>query len=770
MTTAGRPAHPRVDAPAVYALFALSGASALIYQVIWTRWLGLVFGNTTLSISVVLGCFMLGLGLGSRLAGARLRRLRDPMRWYALAELGIGLYALACRPLIELTDRVFTALVSVDSPAGYSLIVRTGLSAALLLIPTLLMGTTLPLLSDFFRRGRSDARSWRVGLLYAANTAGAAAGILLAGFLLIELVGVFGTTLVAAAMNFLVARLGYRLSRSAGAAERTAPAAPDEKRGALGTYALWAVAWSGALALASEVLWTRTLETIVGNSTYAFSSIVVVYLCGIALGSWAMSRTVRRLKALPLWFAGLLLAMGLWTLAAIGLFGIIAASLAQFSLQAVPLGVIFRHSLEATSVLFPLALLSGACFPVATRLVEPEASDASGARVADVYAWNTFGAVAGSAIGGFMLAPLWDFTNALYMLACLYGAGAAAACAYLALRRARRGERLAAAALGAAALAAALFALERARDAGRYARSFEARHPEWEATFHRPGLQGVTSVVRAKAGARSAVLLVNGIGMTALATDAKMMAHLPMLLHPKPDDALVICLGMGTTYRSALSYGGRVTAVELVEEVVDALGRFQAPELLNAPRGRIVVNDGRGFLKLSRETFDVITIDPPPPIDAAGVSSLYSKEFIELARAHLKKGGIMAHWVPYPQARAGVSDKATMMMLTATFASAFPYVYYHAAFLPIGLHLVGSMEPIDFAPASLSRRLSNPAVSADINEWDRLPPDFFSSGWIRVPPGDLRIPLDTDDRPRLEFFLLKALAAGGERFHPVNNW
>ncbi len=541
-------------------------------------------------------------------------------------------------------------------------------------------------------------------------------------------------------------------------------------RGALGSYALWAVAWSGALALASEVLWTRTLETISGNSTYAFSGIVVVYLCGIALGSWLLSLRVSRLKALPLWLAALLLGMGLWTLAAIGLFGIITASLARFSMRVVPLSTIFGHYLEAMSVLFPLALLSGACFPAATRLIAPEASDASGALVADVYSWNTFGALAGSALGGFVLAPLWDYVNALYVLAGLYGAGAAAACAYLASRRAPRGGRGAAAALGAAGLAVLVFAFARARDAGRYARDFDAKHPDWEVTFHEPGLQGVTSVLHNKANARQDGLLVNGIDMTVQATDTKMMAHLPMLLHPAPADALVICLGMGTTYRSALSHGGRVTVVELVSGVVDALGHFQGPALRGNPRGRIVVNDGRNFLKLTREKFDVITIDPPPPIDAAGVNSLYSKEFLELAKARLKPGGILAHWVPYPEAKAGVDDEATALMLMATFAQTFPYVYYHTGLSGIGVHLLGSMTPIDFSAKAVLRRLSDPAVAADVGEWDRVPPGFFLSGWVSPKPGDLRARIDTDDRPRLEFYLLRALASGRGRLHPMNSW
>ncbi len=186
---------------AVYLIFAVSGASALIYQVIWTRWLGLVFGNTTLSVSIVLGSFMLGLALGSWIAGRLMHSIENPMRLYAFMEMGIGIFALLFPLFTRFTDFVFPLLVHSVSLNWYSLLVRAVLSIAVLLVPTTFMGTTLPLLTDFFHRSPVHTRNWRVGVLYAVNTLGAALGIIAGSFILIEAIGVLDTTRAAAALN-----------------------------------------------------------------------------------------------------------------------------------------------------------------------------------------------------------------------------------------------------------------------------------------------------------------------------------------------------------------------------------------------------------------------------------------------------------------------------------------------------------------------------------------------------------------------------------------
>jgi spermidine synthase len=755
----------------VYFVFTVSGAAALVYQVLWARWLSLVFGNTTASVAIVLASFMLGLALGSRAAGSVVERLRNPMAAYAWLELGIGLFAVAFPFLWKGLDWVYTSVVSASASSAFSLGVRALLSFALLVIPTTLMGATLPLLADFFRRHPSATRSWKVGVLYAANTLGAALGSLAASFLLIELVGVRNTTLLAAGLNGVVALWAFLISRSTEARSDPVPAPAPAPRSATAWLALGTLAASGGLALASEVLWTRTLEILVGNSSYAFSILLVVYLAGLAAGSWAMSLVLARLRDLAVWLAVCQLAMAGWTFAALVLFSALGHFLRRYGFASVSVSTLLSAYLAAGSILFPLAFFSGAVFPLATRILDPNAEDAAGSRIATAYSWNTLGAVAGSLVAGFLVAPRMDYFQSVHFLSFLY-ACCALAIVWVAVRGRTAGTRGPLAALAVLAIVIGGTGLQRATDPDAYARRWKRGGRDSAVLFHKPGLQGVTTVLRT---GDELQLLVNGTGMTRKVTATKMMAHLPLLLHPDPVDTLVICFGMGTTYRSAITHGGNVTAVELVAEVFEAFPHFYADseKILRYPKGRLVVNDGRNFLKLARKRFDVITIDPPPPIDAAGVNNLYSKEFLELARDHLKKGGIMAHWLPGPGSHSGVNDWGTFFMLLRTFTEVFPETLVIPS-LPldqsVGAHVLGSMEPLYPSRDRIARRLERDDVARDVSEWDRVGLDYFLR--LEPPTGDVvqSAAVNTDDRPLLEFDLLRAWREGVKKTYPLVWW
>lgn len=749
----------------VYGIFLLSGAAALVYQVIWARWLGLVFGNTTTSVSIILGAFMLGLALGSWAAGRVVRRLASPMRAYAILELGIGAFALGFPLATAGLGHLYAAVASADAPTALTIGWRVALGFALLLVPTSMMGATLPLLTEHFRRDPRHGRVWRAGVLYAFNTIGAALGVVAASFMGIELVGVRATTIAAAGLNFLVAALGFALARQG--AGSPAPPAPASERArtsfAAGT-ALLALGLGGGLALGSEVLWTRTLQLVIGNSTYAFATILVVYLVGVASGSAAFSGVVKRSRRLEAWLVVLLLGMGVWTLLASEGFGLLQRFAATRDQATV--GELLGFYLRAAALLLPLAVLSGCMFPAGTRLLEPEADDAGGEQVARAYAWNTIGAVVGSLVAGFVVAARFDFFQAVDLLAAGY---ALAAVTVGALFLASGGlGRAAAAACLLLALGLAGYGLAQARDQDRFARGLEYASPGLEVVFHRPGLQGVTTAIRRRGEPLASLLLVNGQGMTLKLTDTKLMAHLPMLVHPDPRRVLVICFGMGTTFRSALSHGAEVTAVELVPEVLEAFPKFfaDAEAVRRDPNGRLVATDGRNFLELTRERFDVISVDPPPPVDAAGVTNLYSREFVALARERLAPGGVFAHWIPFPG--GGVKDVHTLRMLLATIAAEFPHVLAVPALNDVGVHVLASDRPIEVDLPAIARRIAAPAVAADLHEWQPVPLEFFSRlgpldaldfevaapHRMRVYGAGLQeVPRVTDDRPRLEFDL-----------------
>ena len=772
-----RPAGSGISALGVYAIFTASGAAGLIYQVIWARWLSLVFGNTTVSVSIVLSSFMLGLALGSWLIGRRLHLIRDPMRLYAYLEFCIGIFAI-CFPLFSgAVEWLFSEMVNTDTTLIISLGIRSALAFSLLLLPTTLMGATLPLLTDFFRRDPKPGSSWKVGVLYAANTLGAALGTALAGFFLIELIGVLATTQLAAILNFAVALIGFKYSnRPISLPVSTTNVGDGLQRS--GKIALMVLSAGGATALASEVLWTRALANIVGNSTYAFAMILVVYLVGIALGSWLMSLFVNRIKNAPLWLVTVQAAMGLWTLAAIFMIDLIRAHIFSDSFQpihSITVPAYLWNCFKAMGILAPLALLSGASFALATRIMDPESEDARGVLIARAYAWNTIGAILGALAAGFAIAPFMDIFQSVYLLAVLYSL--IGLLAYFGFNAGNSGnlQRLLKkpAELGFCTLLVVLIGtgVYQIGADSHFNKRFQIRFPKRQIVFHKPGLQGITTAIKMRSKTLAHQLLVNGMGMTYKVSDTKIMAHLPMLLHPDPENTLVICFGMGTTFRSAISHHVQVTAVELFKEVYEAFPYFfdDADRVRAYPRGNLVTNDGRIFLKLTRERYDVITIDPPPPIDAAGVNHLYSKDFLELALSRLNDGGILAHWIPLPGASAGVDDRYTLAMLLATFSEVYPFSYVLRGWNGLGVHVLGSNKPIEISRENIHRRLAVKSVAQDIAEWDNIPPDYFEK-LSPLEPIDFSGSLVTDDRPLLEFNLLRYLKAGTKKSAPLMAW
>jgi len=745
------------------ALFTLSGASGLIYEVIWARQFGLVFGNTTISTSIVLGAFMAGLAAGATLAGRVLVRRGNPMYLYAIFEGCIGAYALLLPSLLKGLDALYPSIFSEETSLATLTAVRGVIAFILLLIPTTMMGATLPLTTEYAYRMRMHHEDWNAGRLYGANTFGAALGAFAAGFVLVELMGIHRSVMLAALFNFVVMGIGFYLARR----HHAPPASPTQPSGvprsAVPLLALFAV--SGGLALAGEVVWTRALTLLLGNSTYAFSAILVVYLVGIALGSWTFAGLVRRLADPAFLIPPVIVAAGTWHALAIEfipwMYRVHDFLLA--SPGGSPAAVALATACFGTLVLvlmFPPAYLSGALFPLVTRIIGGEEGD-KGEPVARAYAWNTVGAIGGSLLGGFVLAACFLHFHAIYVLALLF--------AVLSLystwaigwaKHTRCAVPTVAVALGVAAWSAwALGAPDLFIDV------FKERRGNLQVVRHQPGLQGITSVlVDPRRPGPSALLLVDGRVMTAKVFATKAMAHIPIIVHGQADDTLVICMGMGTTFRSALTHGGRVDVVELVPGVVDAFGAFyqDAAAVRENPRGRIIVADGRNFLLLTHKKYDVITVDPPPPIDAAGVTHLYSREFLELMRDRLNPGGIAAHWIPAVHPSNGVRDIETFRMLVATFLDVFPYAKLLRGAGGVGVHLLGSSEPIEIGLANVPGALENPAVRRDVFEypWERVDTASLLAELPLSREHYSTAPLLTDDRPRLEFDLIRSLERG----------
>lgn len=729
----------------ILAIFFISGASALIDQIVWTRSLHRVFGVTAPAAATVLAAFMAGLALGSWLFGRWADRGRSPLRLYAAMELAIAIMAPLTPWIFRGLQPVYVALArSVGLESPWLAVLRGLLCVLVLLPPTALMGGTLPVLVKGFFRGEPGRV---VASLYAINTWGAVVGCFLCGFVLLGWFGETRSLVIAAIGNLVAAGWAWRTAAKSAdnppAVPALSPALPAESHGLGLILTVSFINGFGALAL--EVLWGRTLGIFTDSSVYAFTCIIGVFLVGIALGSRVAGTFADRVRS-PLTVLGIMvMAMGLGIGLTLRSFIALMAQTEPGSLMPTPdrgaLGVFLFTMLLATAAVAPITLLSGACFPIFARLAMKRPGH-EGADLGRVYSINTIGGILGAALGAFAMLPLLHDQGSFLLIAVLYLVGGAA-CLFAA---GRRGAALASLAVTGAI---AFMFMPPGRSLSR---DVVARYGVIASHVESPS--GTVTAFARPNGLKS--LLVNGTGMTILCTDTKLMAHLPLLLHPNPQNILVICFGMGSTFRAAATHPVGVTAVELQPAVPQAFGYFHpdGPALLNDPKNRIRIGDGRNYLLVSDERFSVITIDPAPPMHSAGTVNLYTREFFELCRDHLEPDGIISLWIPNE-----ACTEADFKLIVRTFHSVFPQIQLYAGPDGFGYYLIGSLQPIIARPERIRQIIDNPRIRADVSEYRSQ----FVSDWFKLAAlylmgrdGLERYIADeqrmlTDDRPYTEF-------------------
>jgi spermidine synthase len=701
--------------------FFLSGASGLVYEVVWLRWLTLVFGATALAVSTTLAAFMAGLALGSWAGGRLARYVHRPVVAYGVLELVIGAYALAMPTLLGAITPMLAAAGATDSSSFATLsAARLALSVLLLALPTASMGATLPLLARV-AAPRARTRGGRLGVLYAVNTAGAVVGTAAAGFALLPWLGATRTNWVAAALNLVVGAAALLLGRRWGAgSEDVAGARPT-----LGPYrlALAVAAVSGALALAAEVAWTRALSLVLGSTVYAFTIMLVTFLLGLAAGSFLMARWADRIRAVGT--AIVLVQLGTALATALGVAVVSELPYAFVRLFALSGGDHARllplQFLITGAVILGPALGSGAMFPLCVRLTA-DAGRPAAEGVGALVASNTLGAIAGSFLAGFVLVPVVGIQGTL-TLAILLTLTAA-----FGVLLARPGPRRALAyGLGSALLGLALLVPILEPDwqplvmasgvAVSAPRLQQLSRQELRETLQRPQLlfyeEGLTTTVSVEAQRGRLALRVNGKMDASTGVDMPnqvLLGHLPLLFHPDPKDILMIGLGSGVSAGSALGHPiRRMTVVEIEPAVVRASRFFDTVSArpLEDARARLVMNDARGFLSLARERFDVIISEPSNPW-MTGVASLFTQDFFELARGQLRPGGVFAQWVQLYQLPPHL-----FRSVVATFHAVFPHVVVFRT-SPGDTAMVGSESPLRLDRRELERRLRGNRVSEDL--------------------------------------------------------
>lgn len=761
-------------------LFAVSGAAALIYEVVWTRLLTLHMGHGIAAASAVLAAFMGGLAAGAGAAGRIAAKLppRRALTIYAMLELAIGALALlmpfallAVRPLLAAT---------YDDGNGGSLFafVRLTSSVVLLSVPAACMGATFPIASRWMVRLASSAAK-DAGGLYAANTLGAAGGAILAGFVLIPALGLRGTTLVGVAFNAIAAAGAWTIARGAaletaaapGTGNREArtgnrkgaepasprPAAPGS-RPASPWIAATALGVSGFASLTLQVVWTRLLVQILGPTTYAFSTVVAIFIVGIAIGAGIGSRLANRLKSPAIGLAlSMLLSAGFALAAAaavdwalLTLAGIVSHPEYEFA------DVLRREVLLVSGLLLPMTIAFGASFPFAVALAGGRDETVT-ENLGMIYAINTLGAILGSLLAGFLLVPDIGLHATIRIVTAI---AAIAAIAILFAAARGRGRWLGVAASLAVLTAAGLVPeWDRALlSSGAYKYAIAMRGANLETALtagdllsYREGSTG-TVTVRQLTGTLS--LAIDGKVDASNAGDMltqRMLAHVPLLLHPNPRQVAIIGLGSGVTLGSALTHPlAAATVLEISPEVVEASKYFEQENhrALADPRTRLIVGDGRTHLMLGRDRYDVIVSEPSNPW-MAGIASLFTREFFEGARDRLAPGGVLCQW-----AHTYDISNRDLKSIVATFLSAFP----NGTLWLVGdadVLLVGSDEPIDARIAGIAAAMQRPGVAADLATVGVAGPFAVTS--LFVAEGEaLRAwaageSLQTDDRSALEF-------------------
>lgn len=763
----------------LFGLFFVSGVCGLMYEVVWVRMLTRILGSTSYATSTVLAVFMGGLALGSYLSGRFIDRVRRPLLWYAGLELAVAVAALTTLILPEQLLPLYRTLYhAADGSRTILTTWQVAISTLVLLLPTLLMGATLPTLCSFGGRCFPDFRRG-VATLYAVNTLGALVGCLTAGFVLLGTVGETTTIVMGAVLNTIVAVVSVGLSlryesglplETSNAVEKSITAPKTDRT--LRIAILFAFAVNGFIALATEVIWGRMLVLYQGTSIYAFSSMLGVVLGGIGLGSYWMGRSLDQLKNPLRTYARVQILSAVAALFALHLFGWMGGMARPSFLTGTNLRVLIT---APVLLLGPLSFLWGVGFPLATHCYTRVAGRA-GRDISDLYAWNTFGSILGALAGGFLFISTFGVSRSGVVLA-----------------------------IASALVGGWLLKLDARRQTQGESTPSKSKHVSWgllvaccvlAVTAGDPYLKVIEQRMQARMAIKSSEplsvfrhtesatgtttafgpykqLWVNGEGMTHLCVETKLMAHLPLALADDPKDThddnardrrvCVICCGMGTSLKSAMVYDDVESwVVELLPDVFDCFGFFHPDQknLLQRPDVHPIADDGRNYLQMNDRRYDVITVDPAPPFYSAGTVNLYTREFFELAKSRITDGGVFCLWIP-------PWEEHEIRYVMKTYHDVFEHTRIWSGpgsdGFPRGFYVMGRRTPFQDIHQRIDDMYRNPDVVKDLREWDDIVDSAPELQALYLCEGDevrqllTDVPVMTDDTPVTEFPLFRSM-------------
>ncbi len=725
-------------------LFFFSGAAALVYEVVWSKYLTLLLGSTSRAQTIVLVVFMLGLALGSRLFGEKSRKLHSPLKTYGVVECLIGIYGALFGWIYHFGDFLFGFLGAGMSFSGLGLIgLKVGISVLLLLPPTLLMGGTLPLIAAWLQREQADSDRW-VGRFYAINSLGAVAGAALTGFFLIRTFGMGMTVLFAALINLGVGFVAIALSGGASKSNTIPAEVKSKKVSKVSREMIWGgmgVAISGGAAMGLEVVASRGLSLLFGSSTQAFSIVLVSFILGIGMGSYVVSSPRLSIRNLigATWgvWGGAALLLVVWVLGieySAGIYLKVVSGLARNEV-----GYVYHEVLMicfSVVVLGIPAALLGAVLPLWMRFFQKDRPHQLGEQVGALLAWNTLGCVVGAWFVGFVIMPHWGLRGALGFLSLLLILGT------LLLAGIMRKWGLILMSMIALwgviwvgfhgdehwkqVMSAGVYRLRAQNDFTFYLRQ---RSQFVKLLFYEDAADATVSVEKnPKLGQGDILSLrVNGKSDASTGTDLStqyLLGHLPMFARPESREVFVLGFGSGVTAKALLGHPvGRITVAENCEPILRAAAFF-APwngGALGDPRVHVCNEDARTVLKLDPRQYDVLVSEPSNPW-FGGNSNVFTMEFYELAASRLKPDGIMVQWFHLYE----MNDRIIQMLLRA-FRTVFPHVEIWEGSSG-DVIFMGGRQPWYWDAASMREVFERPEVKKDLM---RIGMDSPETLWTR---------------------------------------
>lgn len=772
----------------ILTLFFLSGFSALVYETSWVRLFGLSIGSTAQATACVLAVFLGGLSVGALVGGLAADRAKSKtLLMYGLAELGVGLSATGASAAFYGSPSFLHCLISCTpqdihwKPLGYLLV-----SAILLVIPTALMGATLPLLTSYL--STKAANETFFSKLYCFNTLGAVGGSLFTSFVAFPLFGISGTIKIAVLINIGVGLAAVLLACTrhallprtaiAASSERLEQASPmqadtpvmicqnksqikgststpqatrlDEPPSGAFTNLMLISCLCGFTALSWEVLWTRLLRAYMSSSTYAFTFMIANFLFGLALGSLLYMRRLRSTRKDWRTEVNLLggIQISIATICAINLIilplavkGVLATRLDWLPRGFAPFAY---DALSSMLFMLPLATLTGICFPLLGE-VALAFRGSVGKTAGLIYSANTLGCILGSAVTGLLLIP-----SVGSQTACQFIIGISILIGYLAIKRPKAGWKARTKWL----LPITTFAIFMAvMPKGYVEHSFARLTGGKLVTYHEDAI-GRVMIIQYKDSRR---LIVNNESYSSDRLNVKRymrtIASLPVLLNSDPSNQLVICYGVGTTAASVSEHleVKHVDICELSPAVIACAPAFNYcnSDVLHNKKVNIHIDDGRNFLLLSNKIYDGISLEPPPPMDAS-VVCLYSQEFYKVAREHLSSHGLLCQWIPLH-----LISKPLWKMMVKSACNEFPFVSIWIPNNSEALMLCAKNRPT-YDCDLIRQRNAQPGVWNNLNEVGLQEPEHLLStlvlSGIKMADFTNNAVAITDDRPRLEFY------------------